>query len=138
MDQRSIAVECRVLVADDSVINQRAAVRMLQSLGHRADVSANGREVLEMLLLLPYDLVLMDCQMPIMSGQDAAAEIRKRESPDKRTPIVAMTAEIGADCLDRCLASGMDDTLLKPIRMEDLAAVLQRWLPANGESSLYV
>ena len=102
---------------------------MLENLGLRADVAANGREAVEMLRLLPYHLVLMDCRMPLMSGQEAAAEIRKREPPGHHTPIVAMTAETGADCLDHCLASGMDDLLLKPIRMEALVAALHRWVP---------
>ena len=123
----------RVLVADDNAANRQAAVRMLESLGLRADVSANGREAVDMLRLLPYDLLLMDCQMPFMNGQEAAIEIRKREPPDRRTPIVAMTAETGAECLDDCLASGMDDILLKPVRREKLMATLHRWLPAGQE-----
>jgi CheY-like chemotaxis protein len=123
----------RVLVADDNAVNRKVAVRMLESLGLTADVSANGREAVEMLLLLPYDLVLMDCQMPFMNGPEAAIEIRQREPPDRHTPIIAMTAETGAECLDDCLASGMDDILLKPIRMETLRATLHRWLPADRE-----
>ena len=129
----------RVLVADGNVVNRKAAVRMLESLGMRADVSANGREAVEMLRLLPYDLVLMDCQVPFMNGQEAAIEIRKREPAGGRhTPIIAMTAETGADCLDGCLASGMDDILRKPIRREDLTATLHRWLPADREKQLQV
>jgi signal transduction histidine kinase/PleD family two-component response regulator len=128
----------RVLVADDNAANRKAAVCMLESFGLRADVSANGREAVDMLRLLPYDLVLMDCQMPFMNGQEAAIEIRKREPPDRRTPIVAMTAETGADCLDDCLASGMDDILFKPVRREKLMATLHRWLPAGQEKHLPV
>jgi CheY-like chemotaxis protein len=128
----------RVLVADDNAANRQAAVRMLESLGLRADVSANGREAVDMLRLLPYDLILMDCRMPLMNGQEAAIEIRKREPPDHRTPIVAMTAETGADCLDECLASGMDDILLKPVRREKLMATLHRWLPAGPQRRLPV
>ncbi len=128
----------RVLVADDNAANRKAAVRMLESLGLRADVSANGREAVEMVRLLPYDLVLMDCEMPFRNGQEAAIEIRKRESPDRRTPIVAMTVETGADCLDDCLASGMDDILLKPVRREKLRATLHRWLLAGPEKHLSV
>jgi signal transduction histidine kinase/CheY-like chemotaxis protein len=127
-----------VLVADDNAINQEVAVRMLQSLGVSADVSANGCAAAEMLRLKPYDLVLMDWQMPSTSGQEAAIEIRKGEPPDRHTPIIAMTIETGADCLDGCLASGMDDILLKPIRMEDLSATLRRWLPADGKRQLSV
>jgi len=135
------ALDCslaRVLVADDNAANRNAAVRMLESLGLRADVSANGQEALEMLRLLPYDLVLMDCQMPLRNGQEAAIEIRRREAPDHRTPIVAMTAETGADCLDDCLASGMDDILRKPVRRDKLMATLHRWLPAGEEKRLPV
>ena len=128
----------RVLVADDNAANRSAAVRMLESLGLRADASANGQEALEMLRLLPYDLVLMDCQMPFGNGQEAAIEIRRREAPDHRTPIVAMTAETGADCLDDCLASGMDDILRKPVRRDKLMATLHRWLPAGEEKHLPV
>ena len=121
----------RVLVADENAANRKAAVRMLESLGLRGDVSANGREAVEMLRLLPYDLVLMDCQMPSRNGQEAAIEMRKLEPPDRHTPIVAMTADTGSDCLDDCLASGMDDILLKPVRREELMAALHRWLPAG-------
>ena len=80
----------------------------------------------------------MDCQMPFMNGPEAAIEIRKRESPDRHTPIIAMTAETGSDCLDDCLASGMDDILLKPVRMETLRATLHRWLLADREKLLPV
>jgi two-component system sensor histidine kinase EvgS len=111
---------------------------MLESLGLRADVSTNGGEAVEMLRLIPYALVLIDCQMPFMNGQKAAIEIRKREPPDRRTPIIAMTAETGADCLDDCLASGIDDILLKPVRMETLRATLHRWLPVDWEKPLQV
>ena len=120
----------RVLVADGNVINQKAAVHMLESLGVRADVSANGPEAVAALLRSSYDLVLLDCQMPFSNGLDAAIEIRRSESPLRRTPIIAMTAEAGADCLDDCLASGVDDILLKPVRLEMLAATLRRWIPA--------
>ena len=111
---------------------------MLESLGMRADVSANGREAVEMFRLLPYDLVLMDCHMPLMNGQEATIEIRRRERPERRTPIVAMTVETGADNLDHCLASGMDDILLKPVRMEKLMATLHRWLPEAPRKHLAV
>jgi CheY-like chemotaxis protein len=126
--------EARVLVADGNAINRKAAVRMLESLGMLADVAACGCEAVEM-LRLPYDLVLMDCQMPFMNGQEAASQIRQREPADRHTPIIAMTTETGADCVAGCLASGMDDILLKPIRREELAATLHRWLPADREKS---
>jgi signal transduction histidine kinase/CheY-like chemotaxis protein len=124
----------RVLVADDNVVNRKAAVRMLESIGLRAHASANGSEAVEMLLRTPYDLVLIDCRMPLSNGHKAAAEIRKREEPNRHTPIVAMTAESGADCLDDCLASGVDDVLLKPVGIEQLRATVLRWLPAQPEA----
>ena len=123
----------RVLVADDNVASQKAAVRMLESLGFGTDVSANGREAVEMVRLRPYDLVLMDCQMPLMDGLEAALEIRRHEPPERHVPIIAMSAENGADRLDRYLAAGVDDLLQKPIRMKDLSAALRRWLPVDWE-----
>ena len=119
----------RVLVADDNATNQKVAAGMLQGLGLKADVSASGWAAVEMLRSKAYDLVLMDWP----GGQEAAVEIRKGESPDRRIPIIAMTVESSADCLDGCLASGMDDILRKPIRMEDLSAVLRRWILVDGK-----
>jgi signal transduction histidine kinase/DNA-binding response OmpR family regulator len=120
----------RVLVAEDNVINQKVAVRILERMGIRADVAANGREVVEMVRILPYDVIFMDCQMPEMNGYEAATEIRRREAPGRHMAIIAMTAEVLADARDRCLASGMDDFVPKPIRIESLVEVLQRWAPA--------
>jgi len=128
----------RVLVADDNEINQQVAVRMLQSLGVNADVSANGDAAVETARSKPYDLVLMDWQTRSTSGQEAAREIRKGEPPERHTPIIAMTVESGADCVSGCLASGMDDILLKPIRMEDLSATLRRWIPTGETKQLPV
>ena len=80
----------------------------------------------------------MDWQAPSTSGQEAAHEIRKGEPPDRHTPIIAMTVESGTDCVNGCLASGVDDILLKPIRMEDLSATLRRWIPADEKKQLPV
>jgi CheY-like chemotaxis protein len=121
-----------VLVADDNATNQKAAVGMVQSLGLNADGSASGWAAVEMLRLKAYDLVLMDWP----GGREAAMEIRKVEPPERRIPMIAMTGETSADCLDGCLASGMDDILRKPIRMEDLSAALRRWIPGDGKQEL--
>jgi two-component system, sensor histidine kinase and response regulator len=121
----------RVLVADDNVVNQRVAARMLEKLGLRADVAANGREAVEMLKMLPYDLVLMDCQMPEMNGYEASLEIRAREAGERRVRIVAMTAEASSVSRDQCLEAGMDDYISKPVKLESLIEVLNRWAPSE-------
>jgi len=115
------------------------AVRMLERVGLRPDVAANGREAVEMCALLPYDLIFMDCQMPEMDGYTATAEIRKRSRPDGRVAIVAMTAEAMQGSRERCLAAGMDDYITKPVRLDGMIEALKKWVPAEvpaGSSSV--
>jgi CheY-like chemotaxis protein len=119
----------RVLVAEDNPVNQRVAVRMLERLGLQADVARDGRAALRRLADQPYALVLMDCQMPELDGFEATARIRASEPLDQHVPIVAMTASAMRGDRERCLAAGMDDYIAKPVRIEDLEAVLGRWLP---------
>jgi signal transduction histidine kinase/ligand-binding sensor domain-containing protein/CheY-like chemotaxis protein len=122
----------RVLVAEDNVFNQKLAIGLLEKLGLRADVAANGIEALEMFELLPYDVIFMDCQMPEMSGYDAAAEIRRREAQDRHVAIIAMTADVSKGCPERCIAAGMDDYISKPINRNAIVAALEKARSQSG------
>jgi CheY-like chemotaxis protein/anti-sigma regulatory factor (Ser/Thr protein kinase) len=121
----------RILLAEDNAVNTKVALKMLQRLGHRADSAQNGIEALAALKLARYDVILMDCQMPEMDGFEATREIRLREGAERHTPIVAMTANAMAGDREACLAAGMDDYVAKPVRLEDLADALLRWLPQH-------
>ena len=123
----------RVLVAEDNPVNQKVAARMLENLGYGADVVADGKEAVEAVSRVPYAAVLMDVQMPALDGYGAAAEIRRREEGSgRRTPVVALTANAMVGNREKALEAGMDDHLPKPVRPEDLAAALERWVPRGA------
>ncbi|MBI2841325.1 MAG: response regulator [Acidobacteria bacterium] len=119
----------RILVAEDNTINQKLMFRLLSRLGYHADVAANGMEALESLRRQPYDVILMDVQMPEMDGTDAARAIINGWPTPQRPRIVALTAAATKEDRDGCLAAGMDDYLSKPVRMDELVAALRRCAP---------
>jgi two-component system sensor histidine kinase/response regulator len=117
-----------ILVVEDNIASQRMAVAEIQRLGYRADVVKDGREALEALGRIRYDLVLMGCQTPETDGDVTTAEIRRREGVTRHTPIVAMTASALEEERRTSLAGGMDDQIAKPVTPEALARVLRRFL----------
>jgi CheY-like chemotaxis protein len=116
----------RILVAEDNAVNQKLALRLLEQMGYRADVAANGLEAVAAVERQTYDLVLMDVQMPEMDGFEASREITRRWPGDERPRIVAMTANAMQGDRELCLAAGMDDYMSKPLRVEELVAALER------------
>ncbi|MEJ2418516.1 MAG: response regulator [Exilibacterium sp.] len=119
----------RILIAEDNIINQKVATRILEKLGYNTDVAGNGYEALDFLERSTYDLVFMDCQMPEMDGYDATGEIRRNEGADRHTLIIAMTASAMPGDRERCLSAGMDDHIAKPITLNGIRKVLEHWLP---------
>lgn len=122
----------RLLLVEDNVTNQQVAIATLAQMGYEIDSVTNGREAIAALREADYDLVFMDCHMPEMDGFEATTEIRRHEGATRRTPIVAMTASALPEDRERCLAVGMDDYLTKPVRRDELHAVIQRWLHETG------
>jgi CheY-like chemotaxis protein len=123
--------KARILVVEDSPLNQQITLKQLETLGYGADLAANGVEALAALQRVPYQIVLMDCQMPDMDGYEATWQIRNREKDQaggagSRTYIIALTANTRPQDRERCLTSGMDDYVTKPVQLVELEVALQR------------
>ncbi len=121
--------QLRVLVAEDNVVNQRVALKALERLGYRADAVANGAEAVAALAAIPYEMVLMDCQMPEMDGFTASKRIRDAKSDvcNHDIPIIAMTANVHDGDPERCLEAGMNDYVLKPVAPSTLKDIIDKW-----------
>ncbi|MCC6588945.1 MAG: response regulator [Bryobacterales bacterium] len=117
----------RLLLAEDDPVSRRVAVRLIRRMGHQLDTVANGRQALESVTAQPYDLVFMDCEMPVMDGFAAARAIRQLPGSAGQTPIVALTANALTGDRQRCLDAGMSDYISKPFTYEDLRAAVYRW-----------
>ncbi|MGI9507127.1 MAG: response regulator [Geminicoccaceae bacterium] len=119
-----------VLLAEDNPVNQEVSAGLLEALDCDVTVVENGQEAVEAARSGTFDLVLMDCQMPVMDGLEATSILRKTWSENKRLPIIALTADKVEDAKAACFAAGMDDFLSKPFTLQQLQALLQRWQPA--------
>jgi signal transduction histidine kinase/CheY-like chemotaxis protein len=127
--------QCRILVVEDNRVNQKVAAHLLERLGCHVEIAANGEEGVRMAATGNFDILLMDCQMPVMDGFKATAEIRRREGTNAHTTIVAMTANALAEDRERCLNAGMDDYISKPINRAELVRVLERFAPSWDQSA---
>lgn len=131
----------RILVAEDNNVNQRLTKRLLQILGHAADIAGDGLEVLAAVERMQYDVILMDCHMPKMDGYEASRRIRQREvasaltARPRRIRIIAFTASVFNGDREKCLAAGMDDFLSKPVHVEELIAALDRAQQDPGQAN---
>lgn len=129
----------KVLVVEDNVINQKVVVKMLERMQLQPTVAVNGKEAMQMFSMQPYDLVFMDIQMPEMDGLEATRAIRSMEKPGAHAVIIALTANAMQGDRERCLQSGMDDYLAKPIKQVDIETIIDKWLeklPAGSFQSV--
>jgi two-component system, sensor histidine kinase and response regulator len=119
-----MSLSLTILLAEDNLVNQRVAMTMLGKMGHRITLATNGLEAVEQWRQNDFDLILMDVQMPGMTGLQATAQIRQEEKQGAHIPIVAMTASAMTEDRDRCLAAGMDDFISKPVSYKSIEQVI--------------
>ena len=126
-EKEKVNLDLLILLAEDNLVNQKVACKMLANIGCRVDIAANGLESLEMIGEADYDLILMDCQMPEMDGYEASKAIRAQEEEGKRIVIIAMTANAMEGDREKCIRAGMDDYLTKPVKPQVLVEMLRKW-----------
>jgi CheY-like chemotaxis protein len=130
----------RILIVEDNIINQKLTLRLLEKSGFQADIVANGQEAVKALVIAPYDLVLMDVQMPLMDGLEATRIIRDKASKvkDHNIPIIAMTAHAMQGDKDECLQAGMNDYVSKPIQPHELFDSIERQIADQGPANALI
>lgn len=127
-EKEKVAFRAEVLLAEDNFVNQQVAIEILKNYGCEVTIAVNGHEAVEWVKRRKFDLILMDCEMPLLDGFSAAREIRALEQPGSHTPIIALTAHAMKGDRERCLSAGMDDYLPKPIEAESVRKILEKWL----------
>ena len=119
----------KILIAEDSFVNQKILLQILKQFGCTADVVSNGLQAIEAIASKNYDIVFMDMYMPEMDGLEATREIVNSRFPNNRPKIIALTADSLIDDKEKCIEAGMDDYITKPVRTEDILSILNRWVP---------
>lgn len=124
--------EKKLLIVDDISTNRVLLKIMCEKLGYSCDVAGNGKDAMELFKNNKYDLIFLDCQMPIMDGYDVSREMRKIETSESTTPIIAITAYVFSENKEKCIAAGMNDFIGKPLKKHELQTVIERWLKKDN------